>query len=851
MTDCSLCGLPTADSPVTDPAVEGEFCCQGCLHVSRTLDEVESVDTRSELADAVADEQSAAADAEATDVDGETVFLPIEGMHCATCELFLESRATDHEAVLAAAASYPAGLLKVVYDPEQIDRDQLPGIVDGLGYRVDEPRGSGPTSGSTESEVAGGASDETASDDSEYADHVDTSTRADATTGRLLVGAFFGMMAMCWYALFLYPDYLGLEFQLFELSGVAGQYLLWNLWLSASIVLGYTGAPLLRGAYVSLRTGLPNMDLLVALAAVTAHGYSTLVLLLGGTEVYFDVTIVIILAVTIGSAYEDRIRRRAAATLTGLTEERANVARRRTDNGVEQVPIEELDPDDRIVVREGERIPVDGTVVEGTGAVDESLVTGESVPVRREEGDPAVGGALVGEGGLVIAVDRGIESTADRLVELLWDVQTTRAGTQRLADRLAAVFVPLVFVLAALAASWHFFGGAGPTRTLLIGLSVLVVSCPCALGLATPLAISSGVRTALRDGVVITDGSAFERAPAIETVAFDKTGTLTTGSMRLLDYEGEPAALQRAAAVEQFADHPIATAVVEAAGDAPADSSTTGPVTDVTRYPGAGIGGQVDDRTVVVGRQSLFTERDWTVPDAYAERYAQARQNGAAPALVGWDGAVHGVLVAGDEPRPGWESVVSDLATDRRVVVISGDTQRAADRFRDHPAIDEVFAGVPPEAKAEIVERLQADGPVAMVGDGSNDAPALATADLGLSLERGTRLAADAADAVVTTDDLQAVPRTFELLDATRDRIRQNLGWALCYNAVAIPLAITGLLNPLFAAVAMAVSSLLVVVNSTRQLGSDSERAESGNRTSPTGSHEPERAAVNTVPADQ
>jgi Cu2+-exporting ATPase len=625
--------------------------------------------------------------------------------------------------------------------------------------------------------------------------------------------------------------------------------------------------------------------------------YSTLVLVLGGIEVYFDVTIVIVLAVTIGSAYEDRIRRRAAATLTDLTKERATVARRRTADGIETVAVEDLEPDQEVVVRCGERIPVDGMVVEGSAAIDESLITGESLPVRRDPGDDAVGGALVAEGGVVVEVD-DTEGTADRLLELLWDVQTDRPGAQRLVDRLAAVFVPLVVTLSVLSAAWHLLSGAAVARTLLIGLSVLVVSCPCALGLATPLAISAGIRTGLEDGVVITDSSAFERVPDVETVAFDKTGTLTTGSMRLLGSEadgmsesagaGDSAVaaiessesgvdgddespgpgidaealnsgvdadvealnsgvdaevLERAAALEQFADHPIADAITDAA------PPTEAVVSDVSHYPGSGVGGLVDGETVLVGRESLFAERDWSIPEEYAERYATAREAGVSPAMVGWEDEVRGVLVAGDRPRPEWESVVDDLAADRRVVVISGDDRRAADRFRNHSAIDSVFAGVPPEAKAEIVERLQRDGSVAMVGDGSNDAPALAAADLGISLERGTRLAADAADAVVTTDDLRAVPTTFDLLEGTRGRIRQNLAWALCYNAVAIPLAVTGLLNPLFAAVAMAASSLLVVGNSARRLSGAAEEHGDGTNRRPdaadAGVMRPERDVAN------
>jgi Cu2+-exporting ATPase len=586
-----------------------------------------------------------------------------------------------------------------------------------------------------------------------------------------------------------------------------------------SIVLGYTGYPILRGAYVSLRAGRPNMDLLVALAAGTAYVYSTATLLLGGTEVYFDITTVVVIVVTLGGYYETRLKSRAAGQLTELTESRVAAARRRTGAGEETVSVDEVRAGDELVVGAGDRIPVDGTVIEGAAAVDESLVTGESAPVRRERGDEVIGGGLVTEGGIVVAADEGATSTLDRLMAHLWRVRSSRSGVQRLADRLAAVFVPVVVVLALGAFVIHLALGATPTAAFLTGLTVLVVSCPCALGLATPLAVAAGVREALDSGVVITDGDVFERATEADVVAFDKTGTLTTGEMTLHDAVGEEAAIARAAAVETFADHPMGRAVAEAV-DVP-----DLPVDDFERHPGRGVSGVVNEVRVTVGRADLF--EGYEIPNTYRERYDRAVDAGHVAAYVGWDGAVRGVLVAGDRPRSEWERVVSAVAADvARVVVLTGDGDAAAARFRDHPDVDEVFAGVPPEAKAEVVERLREGGTTVMVGDGSNDAPALAAADLGISLESGTRLAADAADDVVTTDDLTTVPEVFRLTAATKRRIRENLGWAFLYNALAVPAAALGVLNPLVAAVAMAASSLLVVGNSTRGLGDDAHTGE-------------------------
>ncbi|WP_435116499.1 heavy metal translocating P-type ATPase [Halolamina sp. C58] len=789
-TECTLCGLETPDAPLTDDDVDGTFCCRGCLEVARSLDDPAAADA-GDAREAVRSESSSVPD------DAETAYLQVDGMHCASCEAFLERRATADDGVAAADANFPAEAMRVHYDPEATDPESVAETVSGVGYAAapttDEPR----------------ASD-------------------DGTVGRLLVGGFFGMMAMLWYVLFLYPVYFGLppEALLFDLGDGAGRFLLANVWLSATVVLGYTGAPLLRGAYVAVRTRQPNMDLLVTLAATTAYLYSGLAVLTGRIEVYFDVTIVVVLAVTIGSYYEERIKQRAVGELADLTRDRVSEARLRTDDGTETISVDAVEGGDELVVRSGERVPVDGEVIEGTAAVDESLMTGESLPVRRGEGDEVRGGTVVSDGRLVIRAADGAERTLDRVVSLLWDVRGE--GTpQRLADALATVFVPAVLVLGALAFVVHLLLGATPTAALLTGLTVLVVSCPCALGLATPLAIAAGTRSLLEDGVVLTDGSAVETAREVDTVALDKTGTLTTGEMALLELEtadgtDRETLLGRAAAVEARSDHPVAEAVVDAADEADTDTGADSTVTEYEAHPGRGVSGRVGaGPQVTVGDESLFG--DATIPDALRERYADAEGSGHLAAYVGWAGAVRGVLVAGDDPRPGWREAVERLSEDRRVVVLTGDEGAAADRFREVPGIDEVYAGLPPAGKTETVRRLRSEGTVAMVGDGSNDAPALAAADLGIAVASGTELAADAADAVLVGRDLAAVDRALDTLAATRRRVRENLAWAFCYNAVAVPAAALGVITPLVAAVAMAASSLLVVANTTRSLGPDDD----------------------------
>jgi Cu2+-exporting ATPase len=828
VSQCALCDLPTPDPPVTDGGVDGEFCCRGCLEVGRRLDDVSAADP----------DDLDRTDASGRDVpeSAETAYLDVDGLHCSACELFLEDEAASTDGVHDADVSYATDAARVAYDPETADPADLPGIFDRLGYGASLPDGDGgEPAGASESGGWLGGDDR-----------------------RVVVGSLLGMVVMLGYGLVLYGSYLdlaptaelgvlaatlalgtvycavtfGLVFGLLEavallavLQSVSFAAILNADALSvgsvvpvvaalATVVVFYTGRPFLRGAYVSLRAGRPNMDLLVALAVLAAWGYSVAAWAAGSAHVYFDVAVMVVLVVTLGNRIEERVKARAVSGLSAFAAARVDEARRRTGGGAtETVAVGDLEAGDEVVVRAGERVPVDGTVAEGAAAVDESLVTGESVPDTKRPGDEVVGGTVVTDDALVVEAGEGAGSTADRLVDLLWDIRSSRPGVQQVADRLAAVFVPLVVVLAVATAAYYVWAGAGVAAAVLTGVAVLVVSCPCALGLATPLAVSAGVREALDAGVVVTDAGVFERVRDVDAVVLDKTGTLTTGEMAVEDVTtaggtDPETVLARAAAVEQFSTHPVAGAVTDRAD--PPD----GEVTDFDRKP-RGVAGTVDGDRVLVGHPALFA--DWAVPGTVRDAVAASE---GVPAVVGWDGEAKGVLAVADQPREEWLPVVEELAAGGRdVVVLTGDDPEAARQFREHDAVADVFAGVPPEGKAQTVRAVgdSEDGTVAMVGDGSNDAPALAAADLGVAMASGTELAADAADAVVT-GDLDAVPELFGLADATRSRIRQNLGWAFTYNAVAVPLAVGALLNPLFAAVAMAASSLVVVGNSARPL---------------------------------
>ena len=585
-----------------------------------------------------------------------------------------------------------------------------------------------------------------------------------------------------------------------------------QFWLSARFY---------RAGWGALKSGSGNMDLLVAIGTSAAYGLSVYQLLAvdarhGEAHLYFEASAVVITLVLLGKWLEGRARRQASEAIQALQTLRPDTARVIRDGVERELPIAQVRVDDRVRVLPGERIAVDGRVEDGRSHVDESLLTGESLPLAKEPGATVIAGAVNGEGLLLLRTTAvGAETALARIIRLVEDAQARKAPIQRIVDRVSAVFVPVVAAIALLTLLGWGLAAGDWSRAILHAVSVLVIACPCALGLATPTAILAGTGVAARAGILIKDAEALELARSVRTVVFDKTGTLTQGQPRLLALAAidgdEDALLRTAAALQAGSEHPLARAVLAAARE----RQLASPVGfDVRAVAGRGIQAQVDGRLWRLGSERWMQElRVDRSPLA-----SQAAEQQSAGRSIAWladaDGCVHGLLSFGDQPRP--ESAAAVRALDRmgiRSVLISGDHRAAADTLARSVGIHEVRADVLPEHKADAVRELAAHGPVAMVGDGVNDAPALAAATVGFAMGSGTDVAMHAAGVTLMRPDPRLVADAIDLSRRTTRKIHQNLFWAFIYNLIGIPLAAAGLLNPVIAGAAMAFSSVSVVGN--------------------------------------
>ena len=588
----------------------------------------------------------------------------------------------------------------------------------------------------------------------------------------------------------------------------------WQLALAAPVQF-WLGAPFYVGAWKALRGGTANMDVLVALGTSAAYGLSFYLMLGGEVHLYFESAAVIIVLVRLGKWLESRAKRRTLRALEALESLRPTEALVRGTHGDEIVPIAALKAGDLLVVKPGARIAADGSVAEGRSAVDQSLLTGESRPVEVEAGDHVIGGAINGDGLLLVRVTAtGAESMLSRIVRMVAEAQGAKAPIQRLVDRISAVFVPAVLIIALITVAGWVIAGHGWEAAILHAVAVLVIACPCALGLATPTAIMVGTGVGAKNGILIRDAVALETAGATTLMAFDKTGTLTIGKPTLSEIvpaEGiaRDKALALAAALQGGANHPLAHAVTEAAAALALPAAT-----DLVTLPGRGVSGRIDGRNLLLGNARLMQERDIDTA-ALGDAAERLLAQGNSLSYLAEGGRALALLAFGDAPKPGVKAALAALhKLGIRSLMLTGDNVAAARHLAQEIGLDDIRADLLPQDKVKAVADLRAQGEVvAMVGDGINDAPALAAADLGIAMATGTDVAIETAGIALMRGDPLLAPAAIDLARATKRKIVQNLVWAFLFNVLGIPLAALGGLTPIIAGAAMAASSVTVVTN--------------------------------------
>ena len=719
---------------------------------------------------------------------GETAHFKVEGMYCPDCAANIEASLQNEPGIKDATISFAGEQGRVEYDPDEVDLESALDRLKGLGYQA----------------------------------HLTTDLenrklerQQEWMFLRLIVAAGFGMQVMLIYLVQLYPLYASGALNTENVRNL--QYVVWVL---ATPALFIGGSQFLVGAWRSLQAGKAGMNTLVSLGTLSAYSYSAYVTLTGGGEAYFDSVVMITTFIMFGRYLEKIGGAQARKDIRHLLKLRPDKAWQRIDDDWQEIRASKLMPGDRILVRPGERVPADAEILGGEAAVDESLLTGESTPVDKGAGDVVYAGTVVTDDALIGRVTRaGEETRLAQITEVVEQTLNTKPPIQRLADKASGYFAFGIVGTAIVTFVGWWLSGTQPSQALLTAVAVLVVACPCALGLATPLAIAVTLGRTAQHGILVRNPTALETAAQVTRIVFDKTGTLTRGQLSVVEADVDPQTelseedlLCLAAGVEQYSEHPVARAIVDSCSQSRPEAS------DFEAARGLGVSADVDGKVQERVRVGSLRHLEGVDQSPLTDGARKHAERGETVVWVGWEGRAAGFIALQDEPHPTASEALRQLKDKHiKTVMLSGDNPRTVAAIASDLGLSDYGGDIAPTEKAERIKEWQEDGEtVAMIGDGVNDAPALAQADLSITTASGADVAGETSDIVLTRSDLTLIPWLIELSDRAGRIIRENLGWAFAYNLVAVPLAAFGVISPGIAAGAMATSSLLVVGNSLR-----------------------------------
>ena len=796
---CFLCGLGLPRNPHRAQAngEEALFCCSGCRKVFLLLSESGLLGGDFRSSDLYQtslrlgiigrpDDDPGPAPPPPTPQDASDIVFHIEGMWCSSCSWLIEKVIGAQAGVLRASVVYASDTARISYLPARIAPPTIAAAIKKLGYRVSSPE--------SEPDV-----------------------RAEERRSLLVsMGvALFLMMNIMFFSYVLYVGYF---------QEVAPEMTALVPWILLGLTIPsvfWCGLPIHRKAWAGLRNGAPTMEVLFSLGIFSSFFYSLHAVIAGRLNLYFDTSASLVALLLVGKFLEITAKQRASEGIGSLTRMLPNKVRLLTSDGERLVSAERLRAGDEFVVRSGEKIPADGVVVRGDASVDESLLTGEAHPVRKAAGARVIASSMNVNGHVTIrATSVGEGTLIAGIIRMVGRALSVKSPLERSVDRIARVFIPAVLLLALATGLFVLLTSHSGEEALLRSITVLVIACPCVLGMATPLAIAAGVGSAAKRGILIRDAEALQRAAAANVVVFDKTGTLTEGRFAFRECRApggaERPALRFIGSLERASSHPLGASLVTACVER--GIGLTDP-SDILIEEGMGMSGIVDGMTVVIGSEEFVTGRGYRIEKEERLRAERERADGGTITYFGLGAEpAAGFCLFGDELKEGSrESVGALTAGGMRVVLLSGDAEGTVRAMAARAGIGECIAGALPGTKVDFISRLQKDGwHVVMVGDGVNDAPALAQADVGISLGSGTQMAVESSAVTLLRDDLTLVPETIRIARRTVRTVKQNLAWAFIYNSIGLILAVTGLLNPLIAAAAMVVSSLSVVLNSMR-----------------------------------